>query len=219
MHEIGIEDNILEYDLAFSKTLLGKACQRCNKAFVYKKFDKDSSSKDGYSNTCPKCKTVPRLSTEENYHRYREMNENSAATEAQRRPDEIHYLERDSVGRALTHTEFVRKLEKLLSGKLVVGDAYFLNEFSLYVVDNKQIETNGVRYIGYIPTGRIQEFSSYNYNKYGVPIDEYARGYRGILMKLIMERYVSEQDVEKEFGPTTELIWCKTLYNWRNQKN
>lgn len=218
MHELYSEENILDRDLAFSSSLLGKECNVCRRAYRYNYFDLDSSSRDGRAHICPQCKRSPRLSTEEHLSRYREMNENSAATEAQRRPDELDYLERDSVGRALQHPEFISKLKKLLRGRLIVGDAYFLNEFSLYVEDPKQTETNGVRYIGYIPTGRIQEFSSYEYNKYGVPIDECARGYRGILMKLIMLGYLTEREVEEEFGRCYEKIWCKTLYNWRNQK-
>lgn len=219
MHELYAEENILDRELAFSSSLLGKECNVCRRAYRYNYFDKSSSSRDGYAHVCPKCVSSPRLSTEEHLSRYREMNESSAATEAQRRPDELDYLERDSVGRSMPHTRFIEKLKKLLRGKLIVGDAYFLNEFSLYVEDPKLTETQGVRYIGYIPTGYIQEFSSYTYNKYGVPIDEHARGYRGILMKLIMEGYVTEHQVEKEFGPCDEKIWCKSLYNWRNKKN
>jgi len=146
------------------------------------------------------------------------MNDSSAAVEAQRRPDELDYLERDSVGRALDHTDFIRKLRSLLGQKLVVGDAFFLNEFSLYVEDATCVDTNGVRYVGFIPTGRIQEFSSYSYDKYGVATDETRRGYRGILMKLIINGYITEDQCNRVFGRTDEKIWSKTLYNVRNSK-
>lgn len=218
MHEIGSYENTLNRDLAFSSSLLGKECSRCRRAYSYSYFDKDSSMRDGYSNICPSCKTSPRLSTEEHLYRYREMNDSSAAVEAQRRPDELDYLERDSVGRALKHPEFIKKLKTLLGDKLIVGDAYFLDEFSLYVEDSKYTDSNGVRYIGYIPTGLIQEFSSYKYDRHGVPIDESSRGYRGILLKLIMEGYITEHECAKVFGSCDEKVWCRTLYNWRNKK-
>ena len=88
----------------------------------------------------------------------------------------------------------------------------------MYIQDSRYVDTSGVRYIGYIPTGKIQEFSSYTYDKHGVPTDEYARGYRGILMKLILESYVTEQDCARVFGYCDENVWCKTLYNWRKSK-
>lgn len=218
MHEIGAADNVLDYDLAFSRELLGKECAACRRAYPYRYFNRQSSSRDGYAQICPSCQNSPRLSTEEHLYRYREMNENSAATDAQRRPDELDYLERDSVGRALYHNEFILKLREILGTRLIVGDAYFLNEFSLYVEDYTKTDTNGVQYIGYIPTGRIQEFSTYEYNQYGVPIDETSRGYRGILMKLITLGYITEHECSRVFGPCSEKIWAKNLFNLRNKK-
>ncbi len=217
MHETS-EANILDRDLAFSSTLLGKECNRCRRAYRYNYFDRDSSSRDGFSHICPVCLKSPRLSTEEHLYRVREMNDSSHAVEAQRRPNELDYLERDSVGNSLHHPQFIEKLKILLGTRLVVGDAYFLNEFSLYIVDPRCVDTNGVRYIGYIPSGLIQEFSSYDYDKHGVAVNEYARGYRGILMKLIMEKYITELDCARVFGKCEEKVWCRTLYNWRNRK-
>lgn len=218
MHELGSKENTLDRELAFSATLLGKECSRCKRAYRYNYFNRSAASRDGYSHICPVCESSPRLSTEEHVLRLREQNDNSAAVEAQRRPDELDYLERDSVGRSMYHTEFISKLRVLLGAKLIVGEAYFLNEFSLYIEDPRCHDTQNVRYIGYISTGKLQEFSSYTYDRHGVPIDEYARGYRGILMKLILNEYVSEQEVNKVFGHCDEKIWTKTLYNFRNKK-
>lgn len=218
MHEIQSEANILDRELAFSNTLLGKECSRCRRAYRYNYFNRSAASRDGYSHICPICESSPRLSTEEHVNRLREQNDNSSAVEAQRRPDELDYLERDSVGRWMWHTDFIHKLRQLLGTKLVVGDAHFLNEFSLYVEDARHTDTNGVRYIGYIPTGKLQEFSSYKYDRHGVPTDETDRGYRGILLKLIAEKYLTEQQVEKVFGFCDEKIWAKTLYHFRNTR-
>jgi hypothetical protein len=184
----------------------------------YNRFNRSASSRDGFSNVCPFCENAPKLSTEEHVRRLREQNDNSSAVHAQRRPDEIDYLERDSVGRWMYHTQFIAKLRELLGEKLIVGDAYFLNEFSLYVEDPRCTTTNGVRYIGYISTGKIQEFSEYEYDRHGVAVNEVIRGYRGILMALILAECVTEAEVNKIFGYCDEKIWAKKLYNFRNKR-
>lgn len=207
----------LPSDLFFSRSLLGKECGACHRALPYERFDRDSSVRDGRSNICPSCKAQPRESTAEAYARIRESNLNSEAIKSQRRPDEELYLNRDSVGRALYHNDFIRLLKKLLGPRLIVAPAFFANESSLYVEDLSKVDQNGVQYVGYIEHGKMQEFSSYKYNEYGVAVDETRRGYRGILMKLIILGYLTEDSVRKVFGACDEKIWCKTLYNWRNK--
>jgi hypothetical protein len=210
--------NQISPEMAFSSALLGRECSACRRALPYAVFDRDSSTKDGRALICPKCKSTPRLSAAENLSRLQEANFSSEAVKAQRRPDEEFYLERDSIGRGMEHSEFIFKLKKIFGTKLVVGDAFFLNEFSLYLNDPSKTETNGVQYIGFIPSGFIQEFSSYEYNDKLVPVNETSRGYRGILLKLILLGYVTETQVEKVFGVCDEKVWCKTLHNWRSSK-
>jgi len=211
------EYGILDPEVGFSRQLAGKECQCCRRALPYRVYNKDSSSRDGYQNICPRCLSTPRLSAEENYHRYREQNLNSDAIESQRRPDEEAYLDRDPIGRSLYYTEIIRKLRNILGTRLVSAPAYFLNEVSLYIEDPKH--EAGYRYIGFLTTdGQMQEFSSYRYNDYLVPVDETRRGYRGLLMKLIMSSEITEKECSKYFGICDEKIWCKTLFNWRNKQ-
>src|SRR5579862_2076087 len=103
------EADILDRDLAFSSSLLGKECGRCRRAYRYNYFDKDSSSRDGFAHICPLCTRSPRLSTEEHLSRMREANDNSEAVNSQRRPNELDYLERDCIGRSLLHSSFIHK--------------------------------------------------------------------------------------------------------------
>lgn len=208
----------LPQDLFFSRSLVGKECQRCRAALPYERYNRDSTTRDGRASICPKCLATPRENTAEAYARVRESNHNSESIKSQRRPNEELYQNRDSVGKSLYHTEFIRLLKKLLGGRLVVAPAYFLNESSLYIEDSSKEDLNGVQYIGFVEHGKMQEFSSYKYNEYGVPVDETRRGYRGILMKLILSRYVTEDAVRKVFGVCDEKVWCKTLYDWRNHK-
>lgn len=208
------EYNTLDHQVAFSRDLAGKECQRCKRALPYRMFNHSSSSRDGYANVCPRCEATPKLSAAENYSKYREDNFNSEAVASQRRPNEVDYLERDSAGRLLYHSDFLHKLKSLLGTKLITAPAHFLNELSLYIEDSR--EESKCRYIGFIETGLIQEFSSYEYNEYAVPIKETRRGYRGLLMKLIQGKYVTEEQIKKTFGACDEKIWCRTLQAFRN---
>lgn len=208
------EYNSLDHETMFSTNLVAKTCERCRRVLRFGVFDKDSSSRDGYKNVCPRCINTPRLSAQENYDKYREDNFNSEAVSAQRRPDEDFYMDRDSVGKALYHNDFLHKLKSLLGTKLITAPAHFLNELSLYIEDSR--EESKCRYIGFIETGLIQEFSSYEYNEYAVPIKETRRGYRGLLMKLIQGKYVTEEQIKKTFGACDEKIWCRTLQAFRN---
>lgn len=208
----------LPKDLFFSKSLVGKECQRCKSALPYDRYNRDSTTRDGRANVCPKCLAAPRENTADAYARIRESNLNSETIKSQRRPDEEFYQNRDSVGRSLYHSDFITLLKKLLGPRLIVAPAFFANEFSLYVQDASKTDSNGVQYVGFIEQGKMQEFSSYRYNEYGVPVDETRRGYRGLLMRLILSGYTTEDQVKKVFGPCDEKVWCKTLYNWRNHK-
>ena len=207
------EYSTLDHKVGFSRELAGKECGRCKRALPYSVFSKDSSSRDGYKDICPRCLATPRLSASENLSKQREDNFRSVAD--QRREDEDLYLDRDDVGRSLTAQEIIVKLKKILGTKLVVAPAYFLNEVSLYVEDKRQ--ENGFRYVGFLELdGRMQEHSSYRYDDLMRPVDETRRGYRGLLLKLIMSKVITEQECSKQFGICEERIWCKSLYNWRN---
>jgi hypothetical protein len=204
--------NQLDHDLAFSSTLLGKECQKCRRAYCYNRFNKSSSSRDGYSHICPQCEKVTPLSTSENTARIREAN--FSAVENQRRPDEEDYLDRDPVGKSIYTNDLISKIRQ--AGVLVVaGDAHFANEVSLYV-QNSQVE-NGYQYVGWLPVGLVQEFSEYEYNEYSVPVWETVHGYRGVLKNLIANGYLTEQKCDKVFGHCDEKVWAKTMWELRNK--
>ena len=205
--------DVVDHEVAFSRSLLGKECQLCRRVLAYKFFDRDSSSKDGYALICPTCKATPRLSAAENFSRQREANFASEAVSSQRRPDEEDYMDRDSKGRVLYSSQFLSKLKEA-KVPIICGPAHFLDEISLYI-DN----SNGTLpplYVGWIPVGLIQEFSEYSYNDYAVPSDEIIHGYRGILKNLIINKFLTEKKCEEVFGSCTEKIWGKTMWELRN---
>jgi hypothetical protein len=216
MHDSGFDPyNQISHDMAFSSTLLGKECQQCRRALPFTVFDKDSSCKDGRALICPKCKSTPRLSAEENYRRQREANFSSEAIKSQRRENEEDYLDRDPRGRVLTSNEIILRLKKA-GVRLVTAPAHFLDEVSLYVEDIRS--DNGYIYIGWLPLGSVQEFSEYSYNTYAVPTDEIEHGYRGLLKNLILGKYLTEDKCNKYFGLCDEKVWAKAMWDFRNKK-
>ena len=198
--------------VAFSKSLVGKQCQACNRILRYAFFDRDSTTRDGYSLVCPKCKSTPKLSTAENVSRLKESNFN--AVDSQRRPDEEFYLDRDPVGRALYTPDIISKI-RLAGAKIVAGDAHFEDEVSLYAENS--LFPNGAQYVGWLPLGLVQEFSEYEYNEYSVPTWETVHGYRGVLKNLIALNYITEKKCQEVFGPCDEKVWAKTMWELRNK--
>ncbi len=207
------EFDVVDPEVAFSRHLLGKECQLCRRVLRYTFFDRDSTTKDGRSLICPKCKATPRLSASENLSRQREANFSSAAVSAQRRTNEEDYMDRDAVGRVLYSWDFIRKLKEA-GVNLIVGPAHFKDELSLYVDNTQGLEAP--IYVGWVPVGPIQEFSEYSYNDYAVPTDEIVHGYRGILKNLIIGKHLTEETCSKFFGHCNERVWSKAMWDYRN---
>jgi len=210
------EFDIVDPEVAFSRTLLGKECQLCRRVLRYTFFDRDSTTKDGRSLICPKCLKTPRLSAAENFSRQREANFSSEAIKSQRRENEEDYLDRDPRGRVLNLSDIRLRLEKA-GVKVVVAPAHFLDEVSFYVEDSKA--EGGYTYVGWLPTGQVQEFSEYAYNAYAVPTDEIEHGYRGLLKNLIISKHLTEDNCNKYFGYCDERVWSKSMWEIRNKKS
>lgn len=204
------------HDLLFSPTLCGKECQACHRVLPYSIFPTDSSIRDGRALICPKCKATPRLSTAENASRVREANFSSDAVRKQRRENEEDFLDRDPRGRVMYLGDFVHKLEQA-GVVIIVGEAHFAQEVSLYVFDLRHPPTSAF-YVGWLPTGLIQEFSEYEYNKYSIPQWETVHGYRGVLKNLISNGYLTEDKCSKTFGPCDEKVWVKEMFGIRNKQ-
>jgi hypothetical protein len=207
------EFDVVDPEVAFSRHLLGKECQLCRRVLRYTFFDRDSTTRDGRSLICPKCKATPRLSAAENFSRQREANFSSVAS--QRRENEEDYMDRDAVGRVLHSSIFVQRL-KDAGVSVICGPAHFADEISLYIDDS--LGAKPPLYIGWIPVGPIQEFSEYEYNEYAVPTDEITHGYRGILRNLILGKFLTESTCNKVFGSCSEAVWAKTMWDFRNRK-
>lgn len=133
-----------------------------------------------------------------------------------RNPDFEEMVGEGRWGRAIHHSEFITKLQRLLSGKLLAMDAVLPNQVSLL-----RIQPNTVDFICWMDTGYQPEFSIVHFNKDMQPIRE-QRGWRTVLLRLIKAGALSEEQVEKEFGfpssPQQAKWWNKQLFDYRNNR-
>lgn len=119
-------------------------------------------------------------------------------------------------GVVLHHSEFITKLQRLLTGKLVTLDAFLPNQLSLFRINNDTLD-----FVCWMDMGTQPEFSIVHFNADMQPIRE-QRGWRTVLLRLIKAGVLTEKKVEEEFGhpssPTEAKWWNLQLYNFRNNR-
>lgn len=79
------------------------------------------------------------------------------------------------------------------------------------------------KYITSVQFGQSTEFSQLRIDAHKLPTNERYRGWRTVLMAAIRKGIVTEEDVEKEFGPPTgspdrNSLWYRDLYRFRNRQ-
>ena len=73
----------------------------------------------------------------------------------------------------------------------------------------------------WVQEGFTSEFTIMKFDEHDVPLDERYRGYRTVLLQLIMKSLISEEDVLKAFGSAigpASVRYNSTLYEWRNRR-
>ncbi len=119
-------------------------------------------------------------------------------------------------GKALHHSEFVMKLERLLGGKLIVVDGNIEGNLSLL-----RVAGNDIAFVCWIDTGMMPEYSIVHFNKDRQPIKE-QRGWRTALLRLIKTGTTTEEAVLKEFSEPTNgdesRFWREQLWIHRNDR-
>lgn len=222
MHNLNQASNVLDREVVESSDLLGKECLTCGKILAYKFFPRDSSYRDGRRDQCTECAGAPRLSTAEHVARLKELNYN--ATKKQRWANQEDY-ENDvaRIGTPLHHSDLLRKIRKLVPSLYImdgriVGD---LAVFQTYPCPQPDLGGRDFRYLFYIPTGVLPEFSQYEFDARDVPIRESKRGWRTVLLRLIKLGLLSAERCDQEFGAArgeASTVWYRQLYAFRNRK-
>jgi hypothetical protein len=224
MHDLNDPSSILDREIVESKELLGKECVTCGKILAYAFFRRDSSYRDGRRDRCQSCENAPRLSTAEHTARLKELNYSSHAVQKQRWENQEDYENTVArLGTPMHHSDLLYKIRRLVPNLYItegriIGD---LAVFQTYPCPQPDLEGRDFRYLFYIPTGVLPEFSQYEFDERDVPIRESKRGWRTVLLRLIKMGLLSEEACDREFGRAQGIastVWYRQLYQFRNRK-
>lgn len=112
------------------------------------------------------------------------------------KPDE--YLDEAArVGRVMSHEEFIRTLRNKLHLKCFYREMNHPQKIALWAMRR---EGDAPESVGWVKRGLTTELSIMRFDDHGVPVDEKFRGWRSVLMNLVMRGFLKEHDVRKIFG-------------------
>ncbi len=212
----------LDLRKASSPEIYGKTCGGCKNDFDWIHFRKSSSQLDGHVALCYSCEASPAMSIAEHTARTRERNFNAAADQRVRFQDDYKNDEA-RIGRAMYHADFLNIVRKLVPNIYITegrieGD---LAIFQTYPCPQPDLEGRDFRYLFYIPTGLLPEYSIWEFDKIrDIRIRESQRGWRTVLLRLIKSGMLTEETCNVVFGvPTGEAatVWKRELFEFRNR--
>jgi hypothetical protein len=215
------EENVLDLRKKNSPEIYGRECAGCHCDFDWIHYRKDSSQRDGHAALCYSCENSPSLSTAEHTARVRERNYNAASSQRARFQEDFKNDEA-RIGRRMHHSAFVEVLKKLVPDLYIMdgrieGD---LAVFRTYPCPQPDLEGRDFRYLFYIPTGMLPEYSLWEFDVVrDIRIKEKQRGWRTPLLRLIKSGMLSEEACNQVFGlPTGEasIVWNRELFEFRN---
>jgi hypothetical protein len=100
------------------------------------------------------------------------------------------------VGRIMSHDEFITILRRKLNLKCFYREMNHPQKIALWAVkDDLPAES-----VGWVKRGLTTELSIMRFDDHGVPLDEKFRGWRTVLMNLVMKGFLKEHDVRRVFG-------------------
>ena len=210
-----------ELDLAkaTSPEIYGRECGGCHCLLDWIHYRRDSSMKDGRAALCFDCEAAPRLSTKEHTFRLYEQNYNSEAVKKQRWEDQDELRNDEArIGRPMLHSDFLTVVKRLVPS-LYITEGRIIGDLAVYQTapgPQKAWDDRDFRYLFYVPTGVLPEFSQYQFSQDGfdIPIRESRRGWRTVLLRLIKSRLLDEQTCNQVFGRPAE---CEASNRWYKQ--
>lgn len=215
----------LDLGKATSSDIFGRRCGGCQCDLDWIHYRRDSSQRDGHAVLCFDCEQAPKLSTVEHTANLFERNYNSEAVKKQRWNDQEEVRNPESrIGRPMLHSDFLLVLQKLVPS-LFVTDGNIVGHLAIYqtaACKQKAWDDRDFRYLFYMPTGILPEFSVYEFSDDGmdVPIRESQRGWRTVLLRLIKSRLLDESTCNAVFGrpegPSANR-WHRELKNFRSK--
>jgi hypothetical protein len=125
----------------------------------------------------------------------------------------------ERLGTVLSDKEFIRRLNRIIPARYSSSTRHGM--LGLQVLS--PTDTGGVwTFVCGAQAGIVPEFSTMYVNAHQVPTSEKYRGWRTVLLRLIMGNFVTEDAATKEFGPAAGFesrFYRQMLYNYRNRKN
>jgi len=214
----------LDLAKAASAEVYGKRCAGCSADLDFVHFRRDSSSRDGHSALCGDCEAEPVLSTKEQTSRLHESNNNSEAVKKQRwEHQEELKCEKARVGRPMFAKDFLGVVKKIVPN-LYVTPGNIKGHLSIFRTAPCKQPAWGDQdflYMFFCPDGLLPEYSLYEFDKVrDIPIREHERGWRTVLLRLIIAGLVSEETCDKVFGKADGIAshrYKRLLYQYRNK--
>jgi hypothetical protein len=115
----------------------------------------------------------------------------------------------------------VQKTRELSSARFWLHDNVILDRVGISAWVWQDGERT-IRYISHLQYPYGPEWSLVRFNEYDVPVGERYRGWRTALLKMIMEGVLTEEEVDRAFGPVTQddvsALYREQLAAWREEK-
>jgi len=150
----------------------------------------------------------------EELHKQKEINEELGKQYQWLHPSE--YIDAGPrIGKILSHAEFIKILRKSGLECWYVQHPH-LDKLTLLVLDKMSHKPEFAAWAAY---GYMPEYSIMNFDRYGVPLAERYRGWRTVLLQLILQGLISEERADKFFGKAhgpASGRFLKTCYGIRN---
>jgi hypothetical protein len=134
--------------------------------------------------------------TQEVLAQQKEMNDELAEQYQWLKPEEYADYEA-RIGKVMTHAELITRLRKI---GLICHYRQHLHHDKAVLWIRKDHQTDEEIRGPWVQIGQMPELSMMNFDDHGAPLAERRRGWRTILLQLILSGFVTEEQVNKEFG-------------------
>ena len=152
--------------------------------------------------------------TKEELARLHEANEGTSKEYQWIKPEE--YKDHAArIGRVMSHEDFINILRKCNVACWYVQHPHPDKATLLFSKNGGPREV-----VGWVQLGQMPELSIMSFDKYGVPLAEKRRGWRTVLLQILLKGIISEEKADKIFGrpKQTEAFhrYNSTLQSFRN---
>jgi hypothetical protein len=156
--------------------------------------------------------------TEDEYYKQKEINDEISKGYAWLNEEDYRDIE-PRIGRVLTHADLINLLRKSGVRCFYIPHPHY-DKLTLLV--SNYWATEKPRVAGWVPFGFMPELSVSRFDSHGVNTNERYRGWRTVLMQLVIQDIITEDKINKIF-PEPRYIkafhrYNAFMYSWRNRE-